>query len=350
MLCIHPIKPRQLGGQQVACGRCMNCRINHKLKWLGRMALEAEHAKQYVFITLTYATEHLPRHLDLSRAELKSFLDKLRRKGLGPGMRYFAVGEYGTEGEREVNPHYHVILYGHSYSYELLKRCQEAWSVHAPRTGELLHQKGRVTVENPRSRAAMAYVLGYVTKKLTSKSDERLTYTDANGVEHQRAPEFFHASNQPPLGRAGLNHIARMCNTQQGAAAIAEKGFPRGFTKDGQYYPFHRADRDYVMDQAGYGDDYEEHLEDMQEHAWLQFETYALYHQAERFGWSAAKLRDMLKQMTRRLDAEALERKRIAAEARAEKRRRKWLKNKKAAGGPKPPQGERDPGRVFEVR
>lgn len=336
MLCIHPIKPKSLGGQQVACGNCMNCRINHKLKWLGRMALEAEEAKRYVFITLTYADEHLPKSLDLSRVELKQFLDKLRRNGQGPGMRYFAVGEYGTEGQREVNPHYHVILFGSSVSLELVRRCRDAWSVHDTH-GKLLWQKGRVTVEDPRSRAAMAYVLGYVTKKLTSKKDDRLTYTNAKGEEVQRAPEFFHASNQPPLGRAGLNHIARMCNTPQGATAIAEKGFPRGFTKDGQYYPFHRRDREYVMEQAGYGDDYDEHLEDMQDHAWLQFELYSLYYQAERSAWSAAKLRDMISQLRTRLDAEALERKRITAEARAEKRRRAWIKKRKQApaSGPK---------------
>lgn len=310
VLCISPIAPRALAGRQVACGQCMNCRINHKLKWLGRLVLEAQY-KPYAFVTLTYAEEHRPRNHDVSRAELKAFIDKFRAKA--PGTRFFGVGEYGEQSGRE---HYHVILFGIRATPEWKARVEQAWSVQQPRTGEVLWQKGLVDVQDPRDTSALAYTLGYVTKKMTSRHDDRLD---------GRAPEFFAASNKPRLGYNGLHHIARMLTTVQGSEAIADKGFPRGFVLGGQYFPFHRADRDWLMERSGYGEDYNEHLEDMKHPAWLQYERYALFRQAQAQGWTSAKLRDEIYLMENRLDEETQERRRRQAAQRAAKRKRRHL-------------------------
>lgn len=58
------------------------------------------------FLTLTYNDEHLPEGGELSLYDLQTFIKRLRKEN--PGIRYFAVGEYGTDLDR---PHYHAVLF-----------------------------------------------------------------------------------------------------------------------------------------------------------------------------------------------------------------------------------------------
>lgn len=68
------------------------------------------------FLTLTYNDEHIPKnhnhkecsHLDgeLCPRDLKLFIKRLRKRN--PGIRYFAVGEYGENFSR---PHYHAVIF-----------------------------------------------------------------------------------------------------------------------------------------------------------------------------------------------------------------------------------------------
>lgn len=58
------------------------------------------------FITLTYDDEHLPPGAELSKRDLQLFIKRLRKRN--PGIRYFAVGEYGSQKGR---PHYHAVIF-----------------------------------------------------------------------------------------------------------------------------------------------------------------------------------------------------------------------------------------------
>ena len=58
------------------------------------------------FLTLTYDNEHLPPGAELSKRDLQLFIKRLRKRN--PGIRYFAVGEYGSQKGR---PHYHAVIF-----------------------------------------------------------------------------------------------------------------------------------------------------------------------------------------------------------------------------------------------
>lgn len=88
------------------CGKCAFCIKKVIDSWCVRLQHEMEVSSSAFFLTLTYNDEHLPEGAELSKRDLQLFIKRLRKKN--PGIRYFAVGEYGTEGGR---PHYHVILF-----------------------------------------------------------------------------------------------------------------------------------------------------------------------------------------------------------------------------------------------
>lgn len=117
MRCISPIYVRK---QQsfVPCGKCAFCIKKSINGWCTRIRHEMEISSSAFFITLTYNEEHIPRghshqdcinsHLDneVCKRDLMLFLKRLRKRN--EGIRYFAIGEYGTEGQR---PHYHLVLF-----------------------------------------------------------------------------------------------------------------------------------------------------------------------------------------------------------------------------------------------
>jgi hypothetical protein len=60
---------------------------------------------------LTYDDEHLPPNNSLLKKDLQKFFYKLRQKIKPIKIRYFAVGEYGSN--KTKRPHYHIILFGY---------------------------------------------------------------------------------------------------------------------------------------------------------------------------------------------------------------------------------------------
>lgn len=102
----------------VPCGKCAFCLRKQINAWCLRLRHEMDISSSAFFITLTYNDEHLPAnhlhpdcvgtHLDgeLCKRDLQLFLKRLRRRN--PGVRYFAVGEYGEDFKR---PHYHAVIF-----------------------------------------------------------------------------------------------------------------------------------------------------------------------------------------------------------------------------------------------
>lgn len=156
------------------------------------------------FLTLTYRDEDLPISKQsglptLSPRDLQLWLKKLR-KALSPvKVRFFAVGEYGTETQR---PHYHVMLFG-------MKGCSRGQTSprHIREIGfccpscTLLQntwEKGSIFQGEVTSESAQ-YVAGYTVKKMTSVNDARL---------RGRHPEFTRMSLRPGIGAGAVPEIA----------------------------------------------------------------------------------------------------------------------------------------------
>lgn len=178
--------------------------------------LESNLRTDNAFLTLTYSDENLPR-LDSSSGTMsnttalptlnpKHLQDWLKRfrKAIEPSrIRYYAVGEYGDETER---PHYHVAVFGYpsclrggtKRKYALSGPLQ--WSICCP-TCRLVGETwglGDVHLGNLVTESAQ-YLAGYVTKKMTSKYDDRL---------YGRHPEFARMSLRPGIGADFVHEVA----------------------------------------------------------------------------------------------------------------------------------------------
>lgn len=192
MLCTRPFVR---GLAAYGCGQCLPCRINRRRLWSSRMQLEASKHPASSFVTLTYDQEHHPSDGSLRPKDLTLWLKRLR-KVRGP-FRYFAVGEYG---DRTWRPHYHAALFG----VNPLEQDQilTTWSM-----GHCLTL--------PLTPASCSYVAGYVAKKMTRKADM---------PRPELVPEFARMSLRPGIGAPSMDDVARVLNSQAGAAAVARLG------------------------------------------------------------------------------------------------------------------------------
>lgn len=158
------------------------------------------------FLTLTYADRPDPSFVGPVRPQVsldpKHAQDWLKRfrKAIEPArIRYFLVGEYGDETER---PHYHAAIFGwpgclygrtRDRTVMLGRSCCNNCDLF-----QLTWGKGHVFAGTLEPDSA-SYIAGYVTKKLTSRTDPRL---------HGRHPEFARMSRRPGLGYDALHEVA----------------------------------------------------------------------------------------------------------------------------------------------
>lgn len=105
MKCISPVFLRKTF-TSVPCGKCAFCIKKAIDAWCLRLSHEMEISSSAFFLTLTYNDENLPPGAQLSKRDLQLFIKRLRK--VNPGIRYFAIGEYGTEKGR---PHYHAVIF-----------------------------------------------------------------------------------------------------------------------------------------------------------------------------------------------------------------------------------------------
>ena len=155
--------------------------------------MEASLHCENAFITLTYDDDHLPADKSLVPRHLQLFMKRLR-KALNKPIRFFACGEYGDLNQR---PHYHAIIFGHSFPDKEVMLCNPefgqslsspllwrssilstAWSLGFSIVGECTFDSA-------------AYVARYCLKKITGPAAE----AHYNG----RVPEFVRMSNRPGI-------------------------------------------------------------------------------------------------------------------------------------------------------
>lgn len=164
----------------VPCGKCGACRYNRRADWSFRLAQELRVADYAQFITLTYDDEHVPFNqstgeLSLDKTHLQLFIKRLRKFQDGNSkskIRYYAVGEYGSQTDR---PHYHAILY--NAVPDTIAHLDRTWTY------------GHYSVDNLNSAR-----IHYVTKY----------HVNAVKNEDGRTPEFALMSRNPGIG---LNYV-----------------------------------------------------------------------------------------------------------------------------------------------
>ena len=213
------------------CGQCLPCRVNRNRLWMSRQILESFMHDQSCFLTLTYSAENLPASSSLRPVDTTNFLKRfrLRLSELGlPKIRYFLVGEYGSETQR---PHYHLSVFGCGPHYE--KLIEKSWGL------------GHIQIAEFNEKTAR-YVCGYVIKKMTAPDDPRLD---------GRYPEFARMSKCPGIGATAMKVIAETIMTDAGTAELRKTGdVPYQFRMQGKLYPIGKYLRSVLRSEIGMPD------------------------------------------------------------------------------------------------
>lgn len=216
----------------VPCGRCPPCKLRRVNSWVFRLLQEELQHSHAHFVTLTYATQHVPitdnGFMTLTRGHetvkidpgiydtprlcrwprkyskevdlccFTKYMKRLRKLTDVKGLKYFVVGEYGSANLR---PHWHAIVFG----VEDPQHFVDAWGL-----GEV--HIGSVTGDS------VAYCMKYIDKP------HRIPVHDRD----DRVPEFSLMSKG--LGKNYLTDsmvdyhkadLSRLYATKEGGHRIA---------------------------------------------------------------------------------------------------------------------------------
>ncbi len=225
MKCKYPITHVDKG-RAYGCGQCVTCRINKRRQWTNRIVLEASLYEDNTFMTLTYSDENLPEDLSVSKYELQNFIKRLRKKH--GKLRYFAVGEYGSQTNR---PHYHVIgfgvpncLHGRTRGKNCCPVClsiAEVWGLGNIYLGQV-------------SQDSAGYCAGYVVKGWTRD----IPLLD-------RSPEFTLKSLKPGIGEGFAWEMASEL------LRVGRTSVPRTVRHNGRLWPLGRYMLEKVSEYSG---------------------------------------------------------------------------------------------------
>lgn len=183
----------------IACGQCVGCKLEYSRQWGIRCVHEIQMHPRSCFLTLTYKPSELPKYGNLQPKHLKIFMKALRRK-FGPGIRFFACGEYG---DKKGRPHFHVILFNHDFDDKIIwkPRTNDRNVSYRSKDLEKLWKRGHSEIGEANFDSA-CYIGRYITKKITGKmADQHYEHIDENtGEVIQLRPEFLRMSIMPGIG------------------------------------------------------------------------------------------------------------------------------------------------------
>lgn len=169
------------------CGKCLGCKQRRAQEWAVRCAHESQLHESSIFVTLTYADEHLPPGGGLDHSHFREFMRRARRRV--PGLRYFMSGEYGEELGR---PHYHALVFGYPFPEERVevpsKSKEPLWR--SPEVDELWG-KGNAPFGTVTFRSA-CYAAQYTIEKIEGPR--------AAGYYGDKRPPYCAMSRRPGIG------------------------------------------------------------------------------------------------------------------------------------------------------
>lgn len=181
------------------CGKCLPCQKKRRSDWSFRLEQEYLSSDSALFITLTYNDLYLPFNYfknrqikdfetgetthqikeriysdkpTLNKKHLQDYIKRLRNdhvkyvseelkitkkevKNVSKPLRYYAVGEYGTKGNR---PHYHILLFNMDIAN--LSPITQKWKF------------GHVDIGTVTAKS-INYVTKYIFKDFDKKTDTR---------------------------------------------------------------------------------------------------------------------------------------------------------------------------------
>lgn len=203
MKCIRPIDIRNkknphLGVLTVPCGKCAACLTNKRTEWTFRLQQELKVASTAKFITITYDENTIPHtsygEQELNKKDIQLFIKSIRneqkRCNNQSQIRYYMVGEYGTETDR---PHYHILLFNADASFydltpKLTTKLTETW------------KKGHLDIGTC-TLASIHYVTKYVITKNEKEHGNRqkpfslMSRRPAIGQNYLKANKKYHKDN-----------------------------------------------------------------------------------------------------------------------------------------------------------
>lgn len=233
-------KERRLELTPFPCGWCLPCRINKSRMWQHRIMLECKSHPTSSFVTLTYEDGNVPFNdnadLILHKPDLQDYMKRLRKRKSNDRIRYFAVGEYGSQTNR---PHYHLCLFG--LGIESAEDIIAAWGYKNEPFG-MVHI-GQITPESSR------YIAGYTIKKLTKNGDPRL-----NG----KPPEFMLSSKKN--GGIGYDEVVRISKKLKENPYLDYDSIINTFTIGGKQYPLGGYLTNVLINNLGISDDVKERI------------------------------------------------------------------------------------------
>lgn len=156
---------------QIACGQCINCRVQRASAGAIRCVHEAKSHEVNAFVTLTYSPENMPEDGGLHHRDFQLFMKRVRkwwRKNCGnhdPKFKMIMCGEYG---ETTARPHYHALLFGCDFPDRKYFKRANGNRLDTSQILDDLWQLGHTTVGDVSYESAR-YVCGYVLKKVTGK-------------------------------------------------------------------------------------------------------------------------------------------------------------------------------------
>lgn len=189
---------------EVACGRCIGCRLDRAHSWAIRIMHESQSFEHAYFITLTYNRDYYPSNGSLNKKHFQDFMKRLRARFPGKRISYFHCGEYGESLGRA---HYHACIFGVDFPDREVVKPGKRPTYNSDLLEELWGM-GWTTLQDLTFESAM-YCASYVMKKITgdkAKEHYRVEIVDEQTGEvtgpHDLEPEYATMSTRPAIGKA----------------------------------------------------------------------------------------------------------------------------------------------------
>lgn len=244
MACVKPLKAyrgpngkitfkmkegwHDLPSVNVACRRCISCRLAKSKEWALRAMHEAQMHERNCFITLTYNDSNLPKDMGLDVKHWQLFAKRLREK-CGP-FRFIHCGEYGSE-ENTLRPHFHALIFGLDFHEDKTPwSIEKGHTLYRSKTLESVWTKGFSTI-GPVTYESANYVARYTLKKVTGDlaHEHYSRVNEKTGETWEVKPEYITMSRRPGLGAKWYEKFKDDVHPSDFCIANGKKQKPPGY-------------------------------------------------------------------------------------------------------------------------